>query len=428
MEKKEVILHIGPQGPDCCGKGVECPVDDARAKGAIIRWFLAPDEVKKAKIGAGEVVMVWDSDDKIKTWMHNNIDQFKGGAIHGDPERQQSLAMILKDVLELYNFDTDSMKFLTAENTAHVNAFKNFKYLESGLPFKKAKDSAKDCVAIIIAGGPSLDKMWDDLLRIRHLEKTIFIVCGRSYRAAMNRRIGPDFVLEVEQFEWDDKIFMFAPMPDPHSILAFPLTCCAGVPAAWPGPKMVLPDHNMAKMLERDGYKIGEDSMDGGNSIAHFMFNLAVHVGCKEVCFAGLDFGYPDGEEGLTHAAESFHPWPPGILMTENTHQSPAMAVANDGQPLRTSPPYINFGTYMEIIVHKAMKRYPERGLKVYNFSARALKMNGIGHLSIDEWSEKWLKQLQDSSAQPSSQPASSPGSSIPSTSSKSTNETLPWQ
>jgi len=386
-------------------------IDAFRAEGGSIIYVVSPEEVPGLALKTGERAVVWESDTKIRMWLHDNLTTWTGGQIDGDMTRVPKLAQILTEIVELHNFDQRSMDFLGKDKMPTRNALRNFRYVQDGIPLRRARDTAKDQTAILLMAGPSLNAQWEDLKRIRGIPGHIFIVAGRTYRAAMEHLVYPDFVLEVEQFPWDDKIFMFAPSPPPHTVLCAPLTVCPGVLNAWPTQKMILLDHNTAEIFKPDGVVLREDSIDGGNSIAHHAVNLAAWLGCQTICLAGVDFGYPDGETGKTHADGTFHGWPFEVLVSETNFQEPLMATGNDGKPLRSSPPYRNFATFLEMQIHRFRGENPS--LRVYSFSPRGYKVDHVEYSPIDEWKGRPCSQASSSASDLSdSSPLASPSGS----------------
>jgi len=375
-----------------------------RKDGGSVIYFIQPDQKDELVFRPGDRAILWESDEKVKRWLHENAPQWIGAQIGGDEGIAQQLAQLLGQIVDLHNFDQSSLEFLTKDAMPTRNALRNFRYLEDGIPLKRAKGMGKGHAAILMMAGPSLDAQWGELRRLRCVDQHVFICAGRTYRKAMQEQVPPDFVIEVEQFPWDDKIFTFAAPPPDHAILCAPLTTCPGVLRAWPGKRMILTDHNTAKLFESEGFKVGEDSIDGGNSILHHAFNLSLWLGCNPILFAGVDLGYPQGEtQPETHASGTFPPWPNEILTCERNLQDPLTVEGNDGQPLRSSPGYKNFALFCEMQVQKAKSADPD--LRVFTFSPRGQKMSGVDSIPIHTWRNGLCSPASSS---PGSSPAAS--------------------
>lgn len=378
-----LLLYAGLPQP-------EHNLDERRKQGYKTIFFLSPEEVKLFACPYGDQALVWECDELILTFFQDNFMSLalETAQIADTGDRSTKLAQILMEAGNLIGFDVHSAKVLEQKKEPLRNAMKNWRWVEDGLPLRRLKGMGKKFghAAILIAAGPSLNGQWAELRRIREDKnlKTSFIVVGRSYRKAVSEGIMPEFIVEAEQFEWDNGIWSFAPMPAQGSILACPITVCPGVFKGWPAEKVVLVDHMTAQLhqMEKDA-----DSIDAGNSIAHIGYNLAAFLGCNPIGLAGVDLGYPDGSKD-THADGTFHDaWPQQILKAEHTPQEPVYAEAYDGSMLQSSQPYVNFGTLFTTLTYKHRKAAPD--LKAYSFSAKGLKMRGIDYMPIKEWG-KW--------------------------------------
>lgn len=413
---KQLMLYAGPPAPTD-------DIEKWKAEGGKIVFFLKADDDYKIK--PDEAAVRWESDEYLKNWLLDNIQLWQGGQVGGTTEkRAEELAAVLLVMVNLHNFDAKSNVFLSKDGEPTRNALKNFRYQMEGISLKRARNSAKGACAIIIAAGPSLNDQWAALRRISemsHFPKVV-IVCGRSYKKAMKHGVMPDFVVEVEQFQWDERIWTFAPEPPDFTILCGPITACPGVFSAWPNKRMImmLTDHNMAKMFAPEGWKVGEDSIDGGNSILHHMVNVADWLGCETICVAGADLAYPPGTKE-THADGTFHDWGNEMTAAERQKQDALMVPSTDGGMVLSSPGYKNFGTFLEIQINRIGKR---RGkpVKFINFAPRGQKIAGMEYQEIDTWNGPPSVSPPPSSSGPSFVPAlSSSASDAPSTSFTST-------
>lgn len=401
LEKsKTLLLYAGiPNATD--------DIEGFKKNGGRIIFFMTSEEKASYTLKADEAGVLWDDDQYIHNWLLNNVGLWLGGQIGGNTEaRASQLAGVIFPVIELHNFDIQSQKFLGKENVPTKNAFRNYRWVEDGIPLHRAKDKNKGGIGILVAAGPSLNTQWADLARIQRLTgpSTMVFVAGRSYKAAMKHGVEPDMVVEVEQFEWDDAIFTFAPEPPKYTILTGPISTCPGVFQKWPGNKMIMLDHNTAQML---GFKVGEDSMDGGNSIIHHMFNLAVFMGCETILLAGVDLAYPKGCTD-THADGTFPNWPRDILVQEHNRQDPHEVPCTSGGTVAASKPYQNFCTFLQIQIHNAKKANPN--LQVVNFSPHGQLIKGTTFKDISTWNG--LSSLAQPSSAPVSASAQEPGSS----------------
>lgn len=369
-----VLLHVGPQN------GTVNP-RDYKAKGYKLIWVLTREELKANMPMADEGTFVWENDNQLRRIFHDKMHEWQGGLILPEGERQEKVAGIMADLTHLHAFNESSNKVLAIDDLPTRNAFRNFKWYEEGIPLSRIRGKGKGHSAVLIAAGPSLNSQWPYLRKLRETRKDmIFIVCGRSYKKAMQEGVVPEFVMEVEQYDWDAELFMFAPPPEPHSVLVFPVTAAPRLARNWPAMKLCLLNHNLAKLM---GLEIGKESVNGGNSVLHYEFTLADILGASPVYLAGVDFGYPKGKEEDTHANGTFHSWGADVAMTEHSYQEGLTVEGNDGQPLMSSQPYKNFGTYLSIQIEYAKANTPD--IKVYSFSKRGMKISGVEYMDIAE-------------------------------------------
>jgi hypothetical protein len=369
-----VLLHCGPPTPENFAA-------DHKKKGYKIIWVLTKDEMKEFTPLADEMTFRWDSEAQIRRLFHDQMHLWTGALILPQCERQMKLAEIMVELADLHNFNERSNTVLSKDDLPTRNAFRNYKWYEDGLPLARLRDRGKGGPTVIVAAGPSLNGQWAHLRALRaKWPNAPFIVCGRSYKKAMMEGVFPQFVVEVEQYDWDAELFMFAPEPPDSSVLVFPCTAAPRLAKVWPALKLCLLNHNLAKLM---GLEVGVESVDGGNSVLHYAMILANIVGSNPIYLAGVDFGYPKGRAEDTHADGTFHPWGTDTLMSEHTHQEGGTAEANDGQAVMTSGAYKNFGTYLSVQIERAKLKMPD--LKVLSFSRRGMKIAGVEYTDIEE-------------------------------------------
>jgi hypothetical protein len=399
-------------------KESELPAIEAhKAKGGKVIYFVQPEDQPKLTLKEGEAGVVWSDDSFVKKFLFDHVHQWIGGKLgtfdgqvganEGDMPKGQHLASMMADVLQLWSFDHTSAQHLFKDSVPQRNMFRNHRFIEDGTPFQVFKARGRGVTTVLVAAGPSLDTQWEHLRRIRqNMPNAGFIVCGRSYKQAMKHGIAPEFVMEVEQYDWNDRLFLFAPEPPPNTYLVGPLSGCPNVYHAWPnkGKVVITWDHNYAQLMGDTQAQIDnhEHSMDGGNSILHHMFNFAVWLESQTIVLAGVDFAYPPGHQD-THAQGTFHAWGQDVARTEHSYQNELMVPSTDGGLVKASQPYRNFATFLEISINKAKKWIPN--LKVVNFSPKGQKIEGTVYEDVSTWA----MSPPPSSVPPSSSLASGP-------------------
>ncbi len=379
------VLHVGlPDG---------IPIEDLRARkkdGRQLIWLLTKEDKEKFTPLHDEVVFNHVDDAQLRRLLHDEMPRWMGAEVLPPGERIAKITGIMTEVADLHQFNARSDTVLSKDNLPFQNSVRNYKWFEDGVSLTKLRGSGAGKPCVIIAAGPSLNSQWAQLREYRKKYPEIpFVVCGRSYRKAMMEEVLPQIVVEVEQYDWDADLFMFAPPPPQGCILAFPCTAAPRLAHVWPAHRMCLLNHNLAQAM---GKQLGHESVDGGNSVLHYMVTLAGVMGSKDVYLAGVDFGYPKGMEEDTHANGTFHPWPGAVLNTEHAHQMGLELVANDGGKLMTSEAYKNFGTYLAVQVQRIKMGNPAWGIaplpdfNVKTFSKRGLKVDGVEYMDIAEW------------------------------------------
>lgn len=393
---KNLMLYVGI--PDESN-----PVEQYKAQGTKMIFIITPEEKATGwEPKQDEGAVVWHNDQQLKRWFFENLHTWMGGKIDSSMAaqgRMRHAADILLQLIDLSNFDANSSKVLAKDNIPIKNTLQNWRWVEDGIKLSRFKNAFKDVKVLLIAAGPSLNSQWETLAAIRAADPKIAImVCGRNYRNTMKYGVFPQFVLEAEEFEWVDNQWMFAPMPPANTILACTPNVCPGILKHWPTEKVVLIDHNTAQMF---GWKVGEDSIDGGNSILHIMVNFAVFIGAKDIYLAGVDFGYPKGALEKSHCDGSFPNWNPDVNKQESMYQDFLWMPGTDGEQVQSSPAYRNFKTFLEVQVEKFTAI--NKDLKFWNLSPHGVKIEGTEYIDIGKWKDELCKPP------PSSPPESSP-------------------
>src|SRR5574342_469583 len=158
LEKsKTLLLYAGiPNSTD--------DIEGFKKNGGRIIFFMTSSEKAAYALKPDEAGVVWDEDQHAHNWLLNNVGLWLGGQIGGNTEAKAApLAAVIFPVIELHNFDIQSQKFLGKENVPTKNAFRNFRWVEDGIPLHRAKDKNKGGVGILIAAGPSLNSQRTEL-------------------------------------------------------------------------------------------------------------------------------------------------------------------------------------------------------------------------------------------------------------------------
>lgn len=302
-------------------------------------------------------------------------------------------------VIGLANFDTTSGTFLHAAVNPTRNVILNMPYAlgtkkHPALTCKDIKGSGKGRAAVIVGAGPSLE---DAIPHLKRIQDNVIVVCvGRAYKLLRENGIRVNYTLSCEMFDWDAAIF--EGLTDTgDTVLAYASVCAPATVQKWPGKSVCLWDVETAKLIGRDDYILG------GNSVAHHMLNFAAQIlECEPIVMVGIDLAYT---KPRTHALGTFaDKWPEEIKQKEQEYQNEEwvistgkginfdpechrMPVAMGGGGLaisgivhvRSSPAYVNFGTLFSILIAKHQK-------KVYNACPNGQKILGTEYLDLAKW------------------------------------------
>lgn len=152
--------------------------------------------------------------------------------------------------------------------------------------------------AVVAAAGPSLG----DALRwvASHRDRVVLIAVDTAWPALAAQGLAPDVLVVLDGQYANARHVDRAP---PETTL---------VVTEWTGParafqlapgRTYVAETSLPFLRRREKARWGElGRLASGGSVATAAYSLALHLGCSEVAFAGLDLGYP---RGLTHAAGS---------------------------------------------------------------------------------------------------------------------------
>ena len=160
------------------------------------------------------------------------------------------------------------------------------------------KERFKGLPALILAGGPGLDKSLENLKSYR--EKCLIIAVDTSLSAALRYGVEPDFLVVVDPQYWNfrhldrcslkNTIVVSEPSTYPHTF--------RNPEADYIFASSVFP---LGQKIEKETYRRGK--IGAGGSVSTTAWDFARIAGCSPVVFAGLDLSYPEKQ---THFKGSF--------------------------------------------------------------------------------------------------------------------------
>ncbi|MCQ2613178.1 MAG: DUF115 domain-containing protein [Treponemataceae bacterium] len=179
------------------------------------------------------------------------------------------------------------------------NSVKNMMRLSEcrGISCFKGIFAESDIPALVVAAGPSLDRILPQLSRLK--EHCVLICVDTALRALVNAGIEPDFVLVVDPQYWNARHFDRLKTPG-----SFLVTEIASYPSVFRFEcKEILLGSSMfplGKYLEQKTEIKGE--LAAGGSVSSTAWDFARYLGCRKIYLAGLDLSFP---KGRTHTRGS---------------------------------------------------------------------------------------------------------------------------
>ena len=309
---------------------------------------------------------------------------------------------LLKKAQSLIHFDTRSGVALEQSVNPTGNVLKNMPYAigtkeHPALRMEAFYNTGKGKPALCISAGPSLD---DEIENIKRLQDSCVTICvARLYKRLRSAGIRVDYTFSCEMFDWDSAIFDEVGDVG-ETVFLYPPVVAPMTVQKWPGKRLCTLDINTAVLL---GEKM---CMSGGNSVSHHLLNFAAEILCCEpIVLVGQDLAYtkPDGR---THSIDSApNGWPDDVKAQDaaghaeitwapctgkgdrfhpECHKVNAAVGGGFKAPVgpievRTSKPYVNFGTLFDILISRHKK-------KVLNACGEGLKIAGAEYVNLSEW------------------------------------------
>ena len=312
----------------------------------------------------------------------------------------QKFSEILRDAVQLMNFDTRSGNYLHAAVHPTANVMRNCLQLESPLKHNLEDyiGKGKGKIALNLAAGPSLNRQIPHVKRLKEAypDRFVTIGVGRAFKMLKAQGINLDYVFSCEMFGWDKVIFDGLTKEDcGDTLFCFPPVCAPDTVASWKGERLITWDANAADLMGLKHY------MMGGNSIAHHMYNFAAQIlKCDQVILCGQDLAYTE-PDGRAHATGTDHEFPDHVKQQDRELQAPAWEPCTDNKVgpfhpdlhkmdvwlgggfapigdvhVRTSPSYVCFGKLFEILIgrHK---------VKTWNACPNGLRIQGAPYKDL---------------------------------------------
>lgn len=157
----------------------------------------------------------------------------------------------------------------------------------------------KNTPAILVAGGPSLDKNIEQLAEAKN--KAVIIAVDSVLPALLKHGITPDFVTSIDPTDFTyEKIAPVAPVAEDISLICMPWVG-QKVPKFFPAERVFWCFSGMPMEMWL-GQQVGANLWTtGAQTVAHLNFVAAIIMGCSPIVFVGQDLAYTDSKDHASH-------------------------------------------------------------------------------------------------------------------------------
>jgi len=237
-------------------------------------------------------------------------------------------------------------------------------YPRNNFPISNFKKRLQGKRAIVIGGGPSLDKLVGWIKE--HRDEFFIFAVGRVSKRLHKEGLEPDFIVSVDPHElsYDNSKQMFYFVD--HSIL---LSCYHIAPrllSQWSGAACYFGE--LYPWEEASG-----NSTSPGPTVLHGALVQAAFVGCQEIYLAGADLCFYEGKTHVSGSAEE----EVGKLSIQNTSK----VMTYSGEEAETDIPFAQ-GVVALGTVAKYLNE--TRGTQVYNLSPHAAQADFVEYRSVE--------------------------------------------
>ncbi|HFB64121.1 MAG TPA: DUF115 domain-containing protein [Aeromonadales bacterium] len=237
---------------------------------------------------------------------------------------------------------------------------------ENHTPAVLLKDYYKDKSALILAGGPSLDKYipWIE----EHQEQYLIIAVSRIARRLIQTRIKPDILVSVDphisNFNVSKEIYFY----EKNTLLVNQYHVSPQLLGNWLGKNVYL-----GNLLPWSS-KLNTDNINGvGPTVTNTAILLAIHMGIKQQLLFGVDLC--NSPEGFSHAkGSSEHESGPEVGIQGQT------VITNSGKPAETNSAY--FEAISTIAQLADLVR--QTGGEIINPSPDSAVIDNVKHVTCD--------------------------------------------
>ncbi|HBD94882.1 MAG: hypothetical protein A2015_09990 [Spirochaetes bacterium GWF1_31_7] len=184
--------------------------------------------------------------------------------------------------------DMNTATMARFQKTWTKNTVYNLPYLFSNKKLISLKDKAKNMNAVIVAGGPTLEKM------IPYIKKNqnflVIIAVDTSYKYLKNNDIIPDIVVSVDPQFWNFK-YLENETLDGSILVTDPTSYYQLFRSV--SPDKIYTGNSLFPLTAYFMDNTNRGVLSAGGSVSTTAFDVARIIGCSTIFLAGLDLGFP---------------------------------------------------------------------------------------------------------------------------------------
>lgn len=306
-------------------------------------------------------------------------------------EKIKELLLAQKEKLQINSNTLEKFSHLWAKNTC-----KNLTYLKNLDGVNKYFNLAKEIPFVILAAGPSLEKILPFLSEIK--KRAILVCVDTALKAVLQAKVEPDFIVIVDPQYYCALHLEF--LESPSSVLI-------AESAVYP---CVFRFNCRKKVLCSSLYPIGQyfekrlgskGKLAAGGSVSTSAWDFARKCGTKEIFLAGMDLGFPNFQTHIkgSQFEEKAHQISTKFSSAEKMNaqslitSSPEWKFDYNAKPLLTDKKMSLFAWWFEDATKEALKQ----GIKTFSLTSESLAISGIEKFDLADFLLKpnILKQKQ---------------------------------
>lgn len=293
------------------------------------------------------------------------------------PTEYNVLLKIIKDVQNFNIVNESTLKYFS--EMWQENYINNLYNIYTGASLKELK-KYYNCPVIVASGGPSLTKQLPILKK--NYRKVVIIASGSTVNSLLEANIEPDYIVTVDGSI--NNYEHFKSIKNIKSQLMYALTSHYKIQDEFTNTKFAFVDYTNIdyKNHIESIYGIDLPLINGGGSVANFAFSIASYITSGPIAIIGQDLAYTNNEshaKGNKQYSE--------IDKTFSEKRKVFEIEGYNGDKVLTDYAFYSMKKRFEVI-NSAL----EHESNVYNCTEGGAKIEGMTHLTFNDFCEKYTK------------------------------------